>query len=152
MKTYKGMLNGQGLKFGIVVSRFNEVVTAKLLSGALDALERHGVDGKDVEVFWVPGAFELPPMTKRVSARNNNAVIVLGTVVRGSTPHFEYIASEVAKGVGQIALDSEKPVIFGVLTTDDMEQAIERAGGKSNKGSEAAVSAIEMANLYKAAK
>ncbi|GAB7386209.1 6,7-dimethyl-8-ribityllumazine synthase [Bacillaceae bacterium] len=150
-KHYEGNLVGTGLKIGIVVSRFNEFVTSKLLSGAFDALKRHGVEDDDVEVAWVPGAFEIPLTAKKLAESGKyDAVIALGTVIRGATPHFEYVANEVAKGVAAVALQSGVPTIFGVLTTDNIEQAIERAGTKAgNKGWEAAVSAIEMANLYK---
>lgn len=148
VKAYEGMLTGQGLKFGIVVGRFNEFITSKLLGGALDALKRHGVNEADIEIAWVPGAFEIPLVAKKMVKKNYDAVICLGTVIRGSTPHFEYVSSEVTKGVAHVGLDYEKPVVFGVLTTDTIEQAIERAGTKAgNKGYEAAVTAIEMCNL-----
>ncbi|MCM3091114.1 6,7-dimethyl-8-ribityllumazine synthase [Cytobacillus sp. AMY 15.2] len=135
----------------IVVSRFNEFITGKLLSGAEDALKRHGVSEEDVTVVWVPGAFEIPLAAKKLSQSGKyDAVITLGTVIRGATPHFDYVSGEVAKGVSNIALQSGVPVIFGVLTTDTIEQAIERAGTKAgNKGWEAAVGAIEMGNLYR---
>jgi 6,7-dimethyl-8-ribityllumazine synthase len=150
-KTYEGHLVGTGLKIGIVVGRFNEFITSKLLSGALDALKRHGVDEQDVEVAWVPGAFEISLITKKMAdSKRYDAVITLGTVIRGSTPHFDYVCNEVAKGVAAIGLQSGIPTIFGVLTTDTIEQAIERAGTKAgNKGWEAAAAAIEMANLSK---
>ncbi|MCL6452879.1 MAG: 6,7-dimethyl-8-ribityllumazine synthase [Alicyclobacillus sp.] len=145
----EGHLIGQGLRFGVVVGRFNEFITSKLLSGALDALGRHGVDEPAVTVAWVPGAFEIPFAAKRLAeSRQYDAVICLGAVIRGATPHFDYVAAEVAKGVAQISLSTGTPTIFGVLTTDTIEQAIERAGTKAgNKGWEAAVTAIEMANL-----
>ncbi len=148
-KTYEGNLVGTGLKVGIVVGRFNEFITGKLLSGAEDALKRHGVDTDDVEIAWVPGAFEIPLVAKKmVETKKYDAVITLGTVIRGSTPHFDYVSNEVSKGVASVSMDAGIPVIFGVLTTDTIEQAIERAGTKAgNKGAEAAVSAIEMANL-----
>ena len=149
MKEFEGVLDAKGLKFAIVVSRFNDFICDRLLGGALDALRRHGASDKDIEVFRVPGAFEIP-LTAKVLAKNDkyDAIICLGAVIRGSTPHFEYISAEVSKGVAAVTLDSEKPVAFGVLTTDTVEQAIERAGTKAgNKGWEAALSAIEMANL-----
>lgn len=149
MKTYEGKLIAEGLKFGIIVGRFNEFIGGKLLSGALDALKRHGVEESDIEIAWVPGAFEIPLIAKKMAySKKYDGVICLGAVIRGSTPHFDYVSSEVTKGVAHVSLDSEIPVIFGVLTTDSIEQAIERAGTKAgNKGFEAAVTAIEMANL-----
>jgi 6,7-dimethyl-8-ribityllumazine synthase len=151
MKTYEGKLIAEGLKFGIIVGRFNEFIGGKLLSGALDALKRHGVEENDIEIAWVPGAFEIPLIAKKMAySKKYDGVICLGAVIRGSTPHFEYVSSEVTKGVAHVSLESEIPVIFGVLTTDSIEQAIERAGTKAgNKGFEAAVTAIEMANLIK---
>lgn len=152
MKTiYEGHLVGTGLKIAIVVSRFNEFITGKLLSGAEDALKRHGVKDEDVSIAWVPGAFEIPLTAKKLSQSGNyDAIITLGTVIRGATPHFDFVSNEVAKGVAATAMDSGTPVIFGVLTTDTIEQAIERAGTKAgNKGWEAAVGAIEMGNLFK---
>ena len=151
VKVFEGHLLGQGLRFGLVVGRFNEFITNKLMSGALDALKRHGVEDQDVEVAWVPGAFELPMVAgKMVSLRRFDAVICLGAVIRGATPHFDYVASEVSKGVAKVGLDSGIPVIFGVITADTIEQAIERAGTKAgNKGWDAGVTAIEMANLIK---
>ncbi|QSO51931.1 6,7-dimethyl-8-ribityllumazine synthase [Alicyclobacillus curvatus] len=148
----EGHLIGQGLKIGIVVGRFNEFITSKLLSGAQDALVRHGVSLDDVTIAWVPGAFEVPFIAKKLALSGKyDAVITLGAVIRGSTPHFDYVASEVAKGVANIGLSSDVPTIFGVLTTDTIEQAIERAGTKAgNKGWDAAVTAIEMANLVRA--
>jgi 6,7-dimethyl-8-ribityllumazine synthase len=150
-KTFEGNLVGTGLKVAIVVSRFNEFITSKLLGGAEDALKRHGVEEADVSVTWVPGAFEIPMIAKKLACTGNyDAVITLGTVIRGATPHFEYVSGEVAKGVANLGMQEEIPVIFGVLTTDTIEQAIERAGTKAgNKGWEAAVSAIEMANLIR---
>ncbi|MCL6637550.1 MAG: 6,7-dimethyl-8-ribityllumazine synthase [Alicyclobacillus sp.] len=149
MHVYEGHLLGQGLRIGMVVSRFNEFITTRLLAGALDALKRHGVDENQVAVAWVPGAFEIPWAAKRMAESGRyDAVIALGAVIRGATPHFDYVAAEVAKGVAQVALHSGTPVVFGVLTTDTIEQAVERAGTKAgNKGWEAALSAIEMANL-----
>ncbi|MGI6712552.1 MAG: 6,7-dimethyl-8-ribityllumazine synthase [Bacillota bacterium] len=150
VKVYEGKLIGQGLKFGLVVGRFNEFITSKLLSGTLDALQRHGVDQEDIEIAWVPGAFEIPLAAQRMVQKNYNAVICLGAVIRGATPHFEYVSAEVAKGIAHVSLESGKPVIFGVITADTIEQAIERAGTKAgNKGWDAAISAIEMANLFR---
>ncbi|SHH41189.1 6,7-dimethyl-8-ribityllumazine synthase [Caloranaerobacter azorensis DSM 13643] len=151
MKIYEGKLIAQGLKFGIIVSRFNEFISSKLLSGALDGLKRHGVNEEDIEVTWVPGSFEIPLIAKKMAkSKKYNAVICLGAVIRGATPHFDYVSSEVSKGIAKVSLDTEVPVIFGVLTTDTIEQAIERAGTKAgNKGYEAALTAIEMANLLK---
>ena len=151
MKTYEGKLIAQGLKFGIIVGRFNEFIGGKLLGGAIDALKRHGVEEDEIEIAWVPGAFEIPLAAKKmVKSKKYDAVICLGAVIRGSTPHFDYVSSEVTKGVASVSLETEVPVIFGVLTTDTIEQAIERAGTKAgNKGYDAAVTAIEMANLLK---
>lgn len=150
-KVYQGNLIGTDLKMGIIVSRFNEFITSKLLSGALDALERRGVNGEDIEVAWVPGAFEIPiAAQKMASSGKYDAVICLGAVIRGSTPHFDYVAGEASKGVAQVGLQTGLPVIFGVITTDTIEQAIERAGTKiGNKGVEASEAAIEMANLFR---
>lgn len=150
-KVFEGHLVGSGLKVGIVVGRFNEFITGKLLSGAKDALVRHGLDEEDIDVMWVPGAFEIPLGAKKMAnSKRYDAVITLGAVIRGSTPHFDYVSAEVSKGVAQVSLQAEVPVVFGVLTTDSIEQAIERAGTKAgNKGWEAAVTAIEMANLLK---
>ncbi|MHB8170040.1 MAG: 6,7-dimethyl-8-ribityllumazine synthase [Thermincolia bacterium] len=151
IKVYEGKLIAEGLKFALVVGRFNEFITNKLMSGALDALKRHGVDEADVELAWVPGAFEIPLVAQKLARLGRyDGVITLGTVIRGSTPHFDYVCSEVSKGVAKVSLDTGVPTIFGVLTTDTIEQAIERAGTKAgNKGWEAAVTAIEMANLLK---
>ncbi len=150
-KHFEGVLLGKGLKFGLVVSRFNEFITKKLLDGAQDALLRHGVNQEDIEIAWVPGSFEIPLIAKKLAqTKRYDAVICLGAVVRGGTPHFEYIAAEVSKGIAKVSLDTGLPVIYGVITADTLEQAIERAGTKQgNKGFEAAVSAIEMANLVK---
>ena len=150
-KTYEGNLIGEGLRFGIVVARFNEFITSKLLGGALDALVRHGVDAANVDLAWVPGAFEIPLATKKLALSGRyDAVLALGAVIRGSTPHFDYVAAEVSKGVAHVGLDTSVPCIFGVLTTDTIEQAIERAGTKAgNKGYDAAVTGIEMANLLR---
>lgn len=148
---YQGTLIGTGIKIGIVVSRFNEFITSKLLSGALDALIRHGVNENDIDIAWVPGSFEIPITADKLAESGKyDAVICLGALIRGATPHFDYIAAEASKGVAQVGLKTGVPTIFGILTTDNIEQAIERAGTKSgNKGSDAAVSAIEMANLFK---
>ncbi|GIO26296.1 6,7-dimethyl-8-ribityllumazine synthase [Ornithinibacillus bavariensis] len=150
-KVFEGNLVGTGLKIGIVVSRFNEFITSKLLVGANDALKRHGVNENDITIVWVPGAFEIPLAAKKLATNGSfDAIITLGTVIRGATPHFEYVNSEVAKGIANIAIQSGVPIMFGVLTTESIEQAIERAGTKAgNKGYEAAVGAIEMGNLYK---
>ncbi|HSR12024.1 MAG TPA: 6,7-dimethyl-8-ribityllumazine synthase [Thermodesulfobacteriota bacterium] len=150
-KIIEGKLSAKGLKFGIVVSRFNDFICDHLLSGALDVLNRNGAEGDDIDIARVPGAFEIPQVARKMAlSRKYDAVICLGAVIRGATPHFEYIASEVAKGVASVGMESETPVTFGVLTTDNLEQAIERAGTKSgNKGWDAALSAIEMANLYR---
>ncbi|TYP77815.1 6,7-dimethyl-8-ribityllumazine synthase [Paenibacillus methanolicus] len=151
---YEGHLVSQGLRYGIVVGRFNEFIVSKLLSGALDALKRHGVDDSEVEIAWVPGAFEIPLITQKMAESGKyDAVITLGAVIRGSTPHFDFVCNEAAKGVAAVGLKTGVPTIFGVLTTDSIEQAVERAGTKAgNKGWESAVSAIEMANLTKALK
>jgi len=151
MNTIEGKLDASGLKVALIVSRFNEFITNKLLSGALDCLHRHNADEKNITVIWVPGAFEIPPVAMKVAQKGGfDAVICLGAVIRGATPHFDYVASEVSKGVALVSLQSQVPVIYGVLTTDTIEQAVERAGTKSgNKGFDAAMAAIEMAQLYK---
>ncbi|MGQ9533223.1 MAG: 6,7-dimethyl-8-ribityllumazine synthase [Desulfotomaculales bacterium] len=150
-EVFEGHLIGQGLRFGLVVGRFNEFITNRLLAGAMDALTRHGVAQEDVDVAWVPGGFEIPLVARKLALRGRyDAVVCLGAVIRGSTPHFEYVAAEVAKGVARVGLETGVPVIFGVITADTLEQAIERAGTKAgNKGWQAAVSAIEMANLMR---
>jgi 6,7-dimethyl-8-ribityllumazine synthase len=150
-KTYEGHLQAKGLRVGIVVARFNEFISNKLLGGALDALIRHGASEDAIEVAWVPGAFEIPLLAKRLCKSGRyDAVICLGCIIRGATPHFEYVAAEAAKGIAQVALQSDCPVAFGVLTTENIEQAIERAGTKAgNKGWDAALAAVEMANLIK---
>lgn len=147
----EGKLIGKGLKFGIVVSRFNSFITEKLQEGAIDALVRHEVKESDIDVVKVPGAFEIPFAAKRIAqSKKVNAVICLGTVIRGDTPHFDFIAAEVSKGIAAVAMESDIPVIFGILTTETIEQAIERAGTKAgNKGWDASLSALEMVNLYK---
>ncbi len=149
MKMYEGKLIAEGLKFGIIVGRFNEFIGGKLLSGSLDGLKRHGVDESDIDIAWAPGAFEIPMIAKKMAkSKKYDAVICLGAVIRGATPHFDYVSSEVTKGIASVSLETEVPIIFGVLTTDTIEQAIERAGTKSgNKGFDAALTAIEMVNL-----
>jgi len=148
-KVMEGNLIAKGKKFAIVASRFNDFMTKELISGCLDTLVRHGVDDKDLTVTWVPGAFEIPLVAQRLAkSKTYDAVICLGTVIRGSTPHFDYIASEVAKGIARVSQDNGLPVVFGIITADTIEQAVERAGTKEgNKGRDAALSAIEMANL-----
>lgn len=150
-RTFEGKLLGEGLRFAIVVSRFNEFISKKLLEGAMDALLRHGVKGEDIEAAWVPGALEIPLVAKRLALTGrHDAVICLGAVIRGETPHFEYVASEVAKGIAAVGLETGVPILFGILTVDTIEQAIERAGTKAgNRGFDAAVAAIEMANLLR---
>ena len=150
-KQYEGMLLGKGLKFGVVISRFNEFFSKKLLEGAQDALLRHGVAEDDIELAWTPGSFEIPLIAQKMAqSKKYDAVICLGAVIRGSTPHFDQIAAEVTKGIAKVNLDIGVPVVYGVITTDTLEQAIERSGSKEgNKGAAAAVSAIEMANLVK---
>ncbi|NLJ72484.1 MAG: 6,7-dimethyl-8-ribityllumazine synthase [Syntrophomonadaceae bacterium] len=147
----EGKLLGEEQKIGIVISRFNEFITSKLLSGCLDALYRHGVSDENIDIAWVPGAFEIPLVAQKMAGKDYDAIICLGAVIRGATPHFEYVSAEVTKGVAQVGLNAGKPVIYGVVTTDTIEQAIERAGTKAgNKGVDAAISAIEMINLFKA--
>ena len=148
-KVYEGKLSAEGRRFGVVVSRFNAFIGKELLDGAQDCLQRHGADMDDVDVVWVPGSFEIPAMARKMAGSDRyDALICLGAVIRGSTPHFDYLASEVAKGVASVGIESGVPTLFGVLTTDTIEQAIERAGTKAgNKGWEAALGAIEMANL-----
>jgi 6,7-dimethyl-8-ribityllumazine synthase len=148
-KVITGNLDASKLKFGIIVSRFNELASKGLLAGAEDCLKRHGAKDANVDVVWVPGAFEVPLIAKKI-AKDYDAVICLGAVIRGGTPHFEYVAAEAAKGIAKVSLDSGVPVIFGILTTDNLEQALERSGAKpGNKGFAAAMSAIELANLGK---
>jgi 6,7-dimethyl-8-ribityllumazine synthase len=150
-KHYEGILIGEGLKFAVVVSRFNEFITTRLLEGAKDALSRHGVEEKDVSVAWTPGCFEIPLIAKKLAQSGQyDSVICLGAVIRGETPHFEYVASEVTKNISKVGLDTGLPLIYGIITADTLEQAIQRAGTKEgNKGFLAATSAIEMANLIK---
>lgn len=150
-KVYEGNLVGRGLKFAIVVSRFNEFITSKLLSGALDALKRHEVSDKNISIAWCPGAFEIPIVTKRLAASKRfDAVICLGAVIRGATSHYDYVCNEVSKGIASVSLATGVPCMFGIVTTENIQQAIERAGTKAgNKGFDAAISAIEMANLFR---
>ncbi len=150
-KIIEGKIIAKGLRFGIVASRFNDFICGKLIEGALDALKRSGADEKDISIIRVPGAFEIPIAAKKLAKSGNfDAIICLGAVIRGATPHFEYISSEVSKGIASVTLETEMPVAFGIITSDTIEQAIERAGTKSgNKGWDAAISAIEMANLFK---
>ncbi len=148
MKVYEGQLTASNLRFGIVVSRFNEFISSKLLAGSIDCLKRHGAFEEDIQILWVPGAFEIPLMAYEMANKQNDAIICLGAVIRGATSHYDHVANEVTKGIAKVSLDTKKPIIFGVLTTDTIEQAIERAGTKAgNKGYEAAMTAIEMANL-----
>ena len=151
MKTIEGKLDAKGLKFAIVIARFNEFISGKLLSGCLDGLKRHGADEAKIDLVWAPGSFEIPLLAKKLASSGKYlAVICLGAVIRGATPHFDYVSAEVSKGVAMAGMDSGIPVIFGVLTTDNLEQAIERAGTKGgNKGFDAALAAIEMANVIK---
>lgn len=150
MKILEGQLNSEGKKIVIVASRFNEFITSKLISGAVDMLKRHGTKEEDITLAWVPGAFEIPQVAKKIAdSKKYDAIICLGCVIRGATPHFDYVSAEVSKGIATVALSSDIPISFGVLTTENIEQAIERAGTKSgNKGSDAALTAIEMINLY----
>ncbi|WP_044914466.1 6,7-dimethyl-8-ribityllumazine synthase [Butyrivibrio sp. WCE2006] len=151
MKIYEGKLVSEGVKVGIVVARFNEFITSKLLGGAIDGLKRENVKEEDIEVAWVPGAFEIPLIAKKMAdSKKYDAVICLGAVIRGATSHYDFVCSEVSKGIAQVSLNSEVPVMFGVLTTDTIEQAVERAGTKAgNKGFECAQGAIEMVNLIR---
>ena len=151
MKTIQGNLNAEGLKFGIIVGRFNEFIGGKLLSGAEDALLRHGAKANDITTTWVPGSFEIPLVAKKMAKSGNyDAVVCLGAVIRGGTSHYDLVTNEVAKGIAHVSHETETPVIFGVITTENLEQAIERAGTKAgNKGFDAAMAAIEMANLLK---
>lgn len=150
-KLFQGVLKGEGFKFGIIVSRFNDFITSRLLEGCLDALERNGVSNDDIDIFKVPGSFEIPYVAKKLALKKKyDSVICLGAIIRGSTPHYEYIAAEVTKGIANTALETGIPIILGVLTTENIEQAIERAGTKvGNKGWDAAISALEMVNLYR---
>ncbi|MEW6162065.1 MAG: 6,7-dimethyl-8-ribityllumazine synthase [Nitrospirota bacterium] len=151
MKTIEGELQAKGLRFGIVVSRFNDFITSRLLDGALDALLRHGAKEEDIDIIRVPGSFEIPMLARKLALKGTyNAILCLGTIIRGSTPHFEYIAAEVSKGIASASIETGVPVAFGIITSDTIEQAVERAGTKSgNKGWDAAMVAIEMAQLLK---
>lgn len=151
MKNYEGKLVAEGIRVAVVAARFNEFIVSKLVAGALDALRRHGVDESEMSVAWVPGAFEIPLVARKLAERADvDAVVCLGAVIRGATPHFDYVCAESSKGIAQASLATGKPVIFGVVTTDSIEQAVERAGTKAgNKGYDAAVSAIEMVNLLR---
>lgn len=148
-KVYEGKLLGEGLRFALVAGRFNEFITSKLVGGALDALKRHGVEETAIDIAWVPGAFEIPLVAKVLAGKKEyDGIICLGAVIRGATPHFDYVSGEVTKGVAHVGLDTEMPVVFGVITADNIEQAIERAGTKAgNKGFDAAMTALEMVNL-----
>jgi len=151
MRTFEGKFDGRDVRIAIVAGRFNEFITSKLVGGALDVLKRNDVSEENIDIAWVPGAFEIPLITKKLAnTQKYDAIITLGAVIKGSTPHFDYVCAEVSKGISQISLQSELPVIFGVLTTNNIEEAIERAGTKAgNKGADAAFSAIEMINLIK---
>lgn len=151
MRTLEGKFNGKGLRIGIVAGRFNEFITSKLVGGAVDVLKRNDVNDEDIDIAWVPGAFEIPLITKKMAeSKKYDAILTLGAVIKGATPHFDYVCAEVSKGVAQISLQTGLPVMFGVLTTNNIEEAIERAGTKAgNKGADAAMTAIEMINLIK---
>lgn len=151
MRTLEGNITGQGLKFGIIIARFNELITGKLLEGALDALRRHGALEDNISVVWVPGSLEIPAAAKRLAKQGGyDAIICLGAIIKGGTSHYELVAGQCAKGIAQVGLEVETPVIFGVVTAETLEQAIERAGTKAgNRGADAAISAMEMANLYR---
>lgn len=151
VKVFEGNLVAENLKFAVIVSRFNEFISSKLLNGCIDSLARHGTRETDIDITWTPGAFEIPLVTKKLALTGQyDAIICLGAIIRGDTPHFDYVASELSKGIANVMLETHVPTIFGVLTTENIQQAIERAGTKSgNKGADAAVSAIEMANLIK---
>ena len=150
MKLIEGKLNAKGLKIAIVVSRFNSFLSQKLLDGAIDCLKRHEADENNIDVFWVPGSFEIPLMVKKLSSKNYDGIVALGVLIKGDTPHFDYIATETTKGIARVSLDSQIPVSFGVVTAENLEQAIERCGTKQgNKGFDAALSVIEMVNLFK---
>ena len=151
MRTLEGKFNGKGIKIGIVAGRFNEFITSKLVGGAVDVLKRNDVNDEDIDIAWVPGAFEIPLITKKMAeSKKYDAIITLGAVIKGSTPHFDYVCAEVSKGVAQISLQTGLPIMFGVLTTNNIEEAIERAGTKAgNKGSDVAFGALEMIDLIK---
>jgi 6,7-dimethyl-8-ribityllumazine synthase len=150
-KIIEGKLDAKGLKLAIVVSRFNSFMTQKMLDGAMDSLIRHGISEKDVDIFWVPGAFEVPVTCKKIASKKTyDGIVAISCVIRGATPHFDYVSSEASKGIAQVMLESGIPIGFGIVTADTLEQAIERSGSKSgNKGAEAAISVIELVNLYK---
>lgn len=149
MKVYEGSLSAAGKKFAIVVSRFNNFLTSKLVEGAVDCLKRHGADEDSITLFWTPGSFEIPQLIKKISGLKFNAIIALGVIIKGDTPHFDYVASETAKGIAQLSLETEIPISFGIVTADNLEQAIERCGTKhGNKGFDAALTAIEMSDLF----
>ncbi len=150
MNIYKGKITGEGLKFGIVISRYNELITNKLLGGALDALLRHGTREEDIDIAWVPGGFEIPAVVSKMLGKNKfQAIICLGAVLKGDTPHYQLVAGQTARGIAALGIQADIPVIFGIVTTDTLEQAIERAGTKAgNRGWDAAISAMEMINLY----
>ena len=151
MKKFEGKFNGKGIKIGIVAGRFNEFITSKLVGGAIDVLKRNDINDEDIDIAWVPGAFEIPLITKKMAeSKKYDAIITLGAVIKGSTPHFDYVCAEVSKGVAQISLQTGLPIMFGVLTTNNIEEAIERAGTKAgNKGSDVAFGALEMIDLIK---
>jgi len=151
MKKFEGKFNGKGIKIGIVAGRFNEFITSKLVGGAVDVLKRNDVNDENIDIAWVPGAFEIPLITKKMAeSKKYDAIITLGAVIKGSTPHFDYVCAEVSKGVAQISLQTGLPIMFGVLTTNNIEEAIERAGTKAgNKGSDVAFGALEMIDLIK---
>ena len=151
MKKFEGKFNGKGIKIGIVAGRFNEFITSKLVGGAVDVLKRNDVNDEDIDIAWVPGAFEIPLITKKMAeSKKYDAIITLGAVIKGSTPHFDYVCAEVSKGVAQISLQTGLPIMFGVLTTNNIEEAIERAGTKAgNKGADVAFGALEMIDLIK---
>ena len=151
MKKFEGKFNGKGIKIGIIAGRFNEFITSKLVGGAVDVLKRNDVNDEDIDIAWVPGAFEIPLITKKMAeSKKYDAIITLGAVIKGSTPHFDYVCAEVSKGVAQISLQTGLPIMFGVLTTNNIEEAIERAGTKAgNKGSDVAFGALEMIDLIK---
>ncbi|HHN64511.1 MAG TPA: 6,7-dimethyl-8-ribityllumazine synthase [Nitrospirae bacterium] len=151
MKVFEGEVTGKGLRFCIIASRFNDFITTKLIEGALDALRRHGTADKDIDIVRVPGAFEIPLTAKKIAGKGGyDGIIALGTIIRGATPHFDYVASEAAKGIALASMETGTPIAFGIITSDTIEQAIERAGSKAgNKGWDAAITAMEMANLLK---
>ena len=150
MKTYEGKLKGEGLSIGIVISRFNNLISQRLLDGAIDCLKRHSVKDNGIDIIWVPGAFEIPMVVQKILKKGYDGIITLGAVIRGDTPHFDFIAQETSKGIARLAVDSKIPVSFGIITADTEEQALSRAGMKAgNKGWDAAMSVLELANLYR---